>query len=57
VQPSEDGLGYLAIARMLRNESEEPDWRCVRLSLDQHGRRTAVDDEGSDTSADCWNQL
>jgi type IV pilus assembly protein PilE len=47
-----DGLGYLATARAQPGGVE--DSRCVALSIDQNGRRRAVDAKGEDRSADCW---
>lgn len=56
VKPTDDGLGYLAVARAITAASGE-DPRCVQFSIDQHGRRTALDTKGSDTSEDCWSRL
>lgn len=49
---SDDGLGYLATARAQPGGVE--DARCAALSIDQNGRRRAVDAAGEDRSADCW---
>jgi Tfp pilus assembly protein PilE len=54
---SEDGLAYRAEARQVRSTEGEVDARCVQLALDQHGRRTASNAQGVDTSEDCWNRL
>jgi type IV pilus assembly protein PilE len=54
VRTSEDGLGYLAIARATRGTGQADDTRCVEFTLDQNNRRRAVDSEGEDRSADCW---
>jgi hypothetical protein len=45
------------VARQVKGEGPEADPRCVQLTLDQHGRRAAVDSAGNDTSADCWDRL
>jgi prepilin-type N-terminal cleavage/methylation domain-containing protein len=55
IRDSADGLGYTAIARVKASGSDKPDARCVELRIDQNGRRFAVDAEGVDRSADCWN--
>jgi Tfp pilus assembly protein PilE len=57
LQRSADTLGYVAMARAIRSADQPGDSRCVELRLDQAGRRSAVNDEGADTSADCWNEL
>ncbi|MEJ0087542.1 MAG: type IV pilin protein [Pseudomonadota bacterium] len=54
VQASADGLAYVATARASQARGQESDARCVELSLDQNGRRKAVDASGADRSADCW---
>jgi type IV pilus assembly protein PilE len=56
IERDEDGLGYVAIARASKRESRT-DARCQEFRLDQHGRRSASDAAGEDTSADCWNRL
>jgi Tfp pilus assembly protein PilE len=55
VQNSGDDLGYRAIARARVLAGEPADSRCVEMRIDQNGRRFAVDSEGADRSADCWN--
>jgi type IV pilus assembly protein PilE len=57
VTRSADALGYLATAKVIPTPDEAPDSRCMELRLDQHGRRSAVNAAGADTSADCWNDL
>jgi type IV pilus assembly protein PilE len=52
LQVSDDGLSYLATARAQPGDVE--DSRCVALSIDQNGRRRAVDAAGEDRTADCW---
>jgi Tfp pilus assembly protein PilE len=52
-----DALGYVATAKVIPMPDEAPDPRCMELRLDQHGRRSAVNLAGADTSADCWNDL
>jgi prepilin-type N-terminal cleavage/methylation domain-containing protein len=52
LQVSDDGLSYLATARAQPGGVE--DSRCVALSIDQNGRRRAVDAAGEDRTADCW---
>jgi type IV pilus assembly protein PilE len=54
---SADTLGYVALAKVIRSADGPGDPRCAELRLDQLGRRSAVNDEGADTSADCWNEL
>jgi Tfp pilus assembly protein PilE len=54
VRSSDDGLGYWAVARMIRREDESADTRCVEMRIDQNGRRFAVDSKGVDRSEDCW---
>ena len=55
VQNSGDDLGYWAIARAGVLDREPADTRCVEMRIDQNGRRFAIDSEGADRSADCWN--
>jgi type IV pilus assembly protein PilE len=52
-----DQLGYIATARAIASPDIAPDARCHELRLDQHGRRSAFDQTGADTSDDCWNRL
>lgn len=57
VQLSDDRLSYVASA--IASKGAIPgaaDARCSRLSIDQHGRRSAVDSAGKDSTADCWNR-
>jgi type IV pilus assembly protein PilE len=54
---SADGLGYVAIARATETRDGPPDTRCAQMRLDQHGRQSALNDVGEDSSADCWNRL
>ena len=55
VSNSGDDLGYLAIARARVLDGKRADTRCVEMRIDQNGRRFAIDAEGVDRSADCWN--
>jgi type IV pilus assembly protein PilE len=55
VQNSGDDLSYQAIARARALEGKPADTRCVEMRIDQNGRRFAIDSEGADRSADCWN--
>ena len=55
VQTSGDDLGYWAIARTTLRDGERTDTRCIEMRIDQNGRRFAIDSEGVDRSADCWN--
>jgi Tfp pilus assembly protein PilE len=58
VQRSPDQLGYVAVARTIKgSEAARPDTRCQEFRLDEHGRRWSTDDEGQDSTADCWNRL
>jgi type IV pilus assembly protein PilE len=52
LQVADDGLGYLATARARPGGVD--DSRCSALSIDQNGRRRAVDAAGEDRTADCW---
>ncbi|MEO8016696.1 MAG: type IV pilin protein [Pseudomonadota bacterium] len=52
---SPDSLAYWATARARQTDRDNADTRCVELRIDQNGRRFAVDSEGIDRSADCWN--
>jgi type IV pilus assembly protein PilE len=54
VSTSADGLAYLATARATGTQGQSSDTRCVEMSLDQNGRRRAIDADGVDRSADCW---
>ena len=51
ISTSADGLAYVATARA---QGQADDSRCVEMSLDQAGRRRALDAKGADRSADCW---
>lgn len=55
VQTSADGLGYAASARSVASGRQMEDARCAQFTLDQNGRRRAVDSGGADRSADCWH--
>jgi type IV pilus assembly protein PilE len=57
VQRSADGLGYVATARSVKRDDGPPDTRCAQMRMDQHGRQSALNDIGEDSSADCWNRL
>jgi type IV pilus assembly protein PilE len=54
VRASDDGLGYLSLARAVPGRGQADDTRCREFTLDHNGRRRAVDFEGKDRSADCW---
>jgi len=54
VSTSADGLAYVATARATGAQGQSSDARCVEMSLDQNGRRRAIDADGADRSADCW---
>ena len=54
VSASADGLAYVATARASGAQGQAADSRCAELSIDQNGRRRAVDADGGDRSADCW---
>lgn len=56
IERSADQLGYFAIATDV-GQGTDADPRCAEMRLDQHGRRSALDSDGKDTSADCWNTL
>lgn len=53
---SADRLGYVAVATFASTGGAIDDPRCVELHLDQHGRRSARDQSGEDTTTDCWQQ-
>lgn len=57
VKPSDDELAYVATA-IARDEkiTGASDARCTRMSIDQHGRRSATDSSGEDSTADCWDR-
>jgi type IV pilus assembly protein PilE len=54
LRTSDDGLGYLAIARASRATGQSDDARCTEFTLDHNNRRRATDAGGHDRSADCW---
>ena len=54
MKTSADGLAFLATARVTATEGKVEDVRCVEMTLDQNGRRRAVDESGEDRSGDCW---
>ena len=54
VSASADGLAYVATARATGAQGQAADSRCLEMSIDQNGRRRAVDADGADRSADCW---
>lgn len=56
VTRSEDSLGYVATATALAGADGQPDRRCAQMSIDQHGRRSARDDAGKDSTGDCWDR-
>lgn len=53
VKRSDDALAYVATALAVRT-GDDFDARCARLGIDQHGRQSALDDTGKDSTADCW---
>ena len=58
VQRSADRLGYVVVA--ISNqvvEGARVDSRCHEFRLDEQGRRSSLDLEGNDSTADCWNRL
>jgi type IV pilus assembly protein PilE len=57
IERSADGLGYMAIARATGVGAASKDPRCADMRLDHHGRRSAFNSDGEDSSADCWNQM
>ena len=57
VRLSGDRLGYVAAAIASKGKiGGTADARCTRLSIDQHGRRSASDAAGEDSTSDCWNR-
>jgi type IV pilus assembly protein PilE len=54
VTTTDDGLGFVAAARASKSQGPAADSRCVEFSLDQNGRRRAIDSKGEDRAADCW---
>jgi len=54
VRASADGLAYLATARVIAQQGQNGDTRCVELSIDHVGVRRASDSNGEDRSQDCW---
>lgn len=57
IERAGDELGYVAIARTRSRGPGASDARCLELRVDQHGRRSAINADGEDSSADCWNVL
>ena len=55
VRSSSDALGFTVTAHAVSVAGQPSDSRCIELSLDQNGRRRAVDSDGKDRSADCWS--
>ena len=55
VRSSGDGLDFIVFARAESSPGQSIDSRCVEFSLDQNGRRLALDADGKDRSADCWS--
>jgi type IV pilus assembly protein PilE len=54
---SDDRLAYVASAIASKGAiGGTADARCSRLSIDQHGRRSAADSAGDDSTADCWKR-
>ena len=57
VRLSDDRLSYVASAIASPGTiAGTADARCSRLSIDQHGRRSAADSAGKDSTADCWDR-
>jgi type IV pilus assembly protein PilE len=57
VRLSDDRLGYVASAVASKGTlGGTTDARCTRLSIDQHGRRSAADSAGEDSTSDCWDR-
>lgn len=56
LQSGEDGLSYVAVARAVLDPARKPDTRCAELRINHQGRRSATNDQGGDTSRDCWNR-
>jgi type IV pilus assembly protein PilE len=56
IERAGDELGYVAIARATDRSAASGDARCREMRLDQHGRRSAFNSNGEDSSADCWNR-
>jgi type IV pilus assembly protein PilE len=54
INTSTDGLAYVATARAAGAHGQSDDSRCVALTLDQNGRRSALAADGSDQTGDCW---
>lgn len=55
LRTADDGLSYIANARVVARSGDSPDTRCAHLSIDHLGIRRATDDAGTDRSADCWH--
>ena len=54
LRTADDGLSYLASARVSDGSGQSADTRCVEFSIDHNGRRRANDAEGVERNADCW---
>jgi type IV pilus assembly protein PilE len=52
----DDELAYVATAITRAGITGNADGRCTKMSIDQHGRRSATDSTGEDSTADCWNR-
>jgi type IV pilus assembly protein PilE len=50
----DDGQRYVASARPLPQGRQAADRSCALLSIDETGRRGAVDADGRDTTTLCW---
>lgn len=56
IQLGADRLSYQATAHALAIPGREIDTRCTQMSIDQHGRRSASDQTGEDSTGDCWDR-
>jgi type IV pilus assembly protein PilE len=46
--------GFTVTARAINGENQWQDTECRSFTVDQAGVRTAADDGGNDTTAECW---
>jgi type IV pilus assembly protein PilE len=53
-QAADATLGFTATATAINGENQWQDTECRTFTVDQAGVRTAVDDGGTDTTAECW---
>jgi type IV pilus assembly protein PilE len=53
-QAADPTLGFTATATAIAGQNQFQDTECRTFTVDQAGVRTASDDGGGDTTAECW---